>query len=79
MRKLKVYGCSILFHKGKQRRSVVAVHNQKEAAKAFDESLYFVQTWCCETGNEEEVKLALEQPGKVIFMETEGIVARELL
>lgn len=66
---LKVYGSSILFHKGKQQRCVVAVYNQKEAAKAFGESLYFVQTWCCETGNKEEVRAALKQPGKLIFME----------
>ena len=69
MRKLKVYGCSIMFNKGRQGRSVVAVHNQKEAAKAFNESLYFVRVWCCETGNEEEVRLALKEPGKVVFME----------
>lgn len=57
--KLKVYGCGWMGHS----RRIVATTSQKEAAKLIGVSLSEFRNYGCETGNEEEIKVAMEKPG----------------
>lgn len=61
---MKVWGTNI-FWQGEQRRAVVAAKSQKEAARLFGVSLYELRNYASETGNEVEVRIASESPGRV--------------
>ena len=66
--KLKVYGLTGLNDAGRQQRCVVAVSTQMAAAKALGCTLHHLRGYGSITGNEAEVKLALENPGKAVFV-----------
>ena len=57
---MKVYGITL-----GRNRSIVAARSTVAAAKAFDISTYLAKTYACETGNEEEIELAMKEPGQV--------------
>ena len=59
---MKVWG--VATHRG---REIVAARSQKEAARLMKVSLYFLRGWAAETGNKEELDLALGTPGVVFF------------
>ena len=48
-------------------RAIIAAKTKKEAAAAFSMSLYIFNEYACETGNEEELQVALSDPGKVFY------------
>ena len=56
-RKLKYYG-GLSSLSGTQERVVAAVFSQAEFAKLIGASVKYVADYCCETGNEEEIKQA---------------------
>ena len=58
--KLKAFGLRVA-----RSRKIVAVTSQKAAAKAMGVSLYFFQAYGCETGNKEEIDLAMSSIGDV--------------
>jgi len=79
--KLKVYGIisivrledrkDIFFREyswRNQARYVAAVFSQKEFAKLLNCSIYFIRTYGCITHNKEEIKKALANPHKLIFI-----------
>jgi hypothetical protein len=63
MRKLKVFGVNT-FLLGEQARTIAAVTSQKKFAEAIGSTLSYVRTYACETGNEDEIRLALTRPGE---------------
>lgn len=71
---MKVYGIldQRLDSGGKlrQQRRVVATTSQKKAAEAFGVSLYVLRTFGGQTGNEQEVALAMACPGKPVWVES---------
>jgi len=73
MRKLKVYGGNGICN-SKQTRAVVAACSMKEVAAIVGESLYYISNWWCETGNEFEVKLAMNQPHLVFYLNGREII-----
>jgi len=66
-RNLKVWGIMGYNSEGKQERCVVAAKTKKKAAKALDCTVFHLGKYGAITGNEFEIKVALENPGKVIF------------
>ncbi len=66
MKKLKVYGGQT-FALGYQTRTVVAARNQQEVADIAHCSLYHVRGWWAETGNKEEIRLALKNPWTPVY------------
>lgn len=58
-RKLKVYGVNL----DGRHRGIVAAHNQREAAEALGCSLSNVRIHGCETGNAQEIEVAMSDPG----------------
>lgn len=69
--KLKVYGIGWM---GKCRR-IVATTSKKKAAELIGTTFYHFNEYGSETGNEEEVKLAMSKPGTVF--EREDWIARK--
>ena len=67
MKKLKVYTIMDFDSKHEQRRAVVAAYNRNEAAKALGCTLYYFNKFGSITGNDGDIKIALENPGKKIF------------
>lgn len=65
---LKVFGGDMFNHQHKQVRTIVAAHTQKEAAKLTGLSLYYFREYWCETGNDDELSIALSAPG-IVFWE----------
>ena len=63
--KLKVYGIGWM---GRHRR-IVATTSKKKAAELIGTSLYHFNEYGCETGNEEEIKLAMSKPETVFERE----------
>jgi hypothetical protein len=63
MRKLKVFGVHT-FLLGTQARTIAAATSQKKFAETIGTTLGYVQTYACETGNKDEVRVALTHPGK---------------
>lgn len=59
--KLKVYGVGWM---GRHRR-IVATTSKKKAAELIGTSLYHFNEYGCETGNEEEIKMAMSKPETV--------------
>jgi hypothetical protein len=57
-RKLKVFGTTT-FILGVQARTVAATTSQKEFARLIGTSLGYVRDYACETGNLEEVAVAM--------------------
>lgn len=64
---MKVFGTALFFRQGKQKRAIVAAKSRKEAAKHFNISSYMLQQYGAVTSNEQEVKLALSEPGTVFI------------
>lgn len=50
------------FVDGKQTRTVVACSSQRELSHIVNESLYYVRQMWGETGNEDQIVLALKTP-----------------
>ena len=61
MRKLKTYGGN-LFIGNKQQRVIVATTSKKRAIEILPISSYEFNYYWCETGNDIECKIALENP-----------------
>lgn len=61
MSKLKVYGVN---YDGRTRR-IVAATSQKKAAELTGVSFYSFSNYGCETGNKEEIEIAMKNPGTV--------------
>jgi hypothetical protein len=69
-RKLKVFGM-YTFLLGPQARTIAAVTSQKQFAKLIGCSLYDVRGYSSETGNLEELRVAMEHVGRaVVFCPT---------
>lgn len=68
MKRLKVYG-GLTFRGTTQHRIIVATTSQKKVAEVVGITLYEVQNYWAETGNEEELKIALASPEKVFIKE----------
>ena len=66
MAKLKVYG-TLTHLLGQQVRTIAAVTNQKEFAALIGTNLSYVRDYACETGNEEEIKVAFKSVGTVFI------------
>lgn len=64
---LKVFG-GLTFVGGKQVRTIVAAKSQKAAAEAVGISLGEFRNYWAETGNDQELEIALPQPG-IVFIE----------
>ena len=67
MRKLKVYGGNI----DGIRRGILAFETKKEAIKILKMSMYEFNLYWGETGNDEEIKIAISKPGVVFVTEIE--------
>ena len=65
---LKVWGMYDFNDQGKQERAVVATRTKAEAVRLFNVSLYHFNNYAAQTFNEFECKVALENPGKKIFV-----------
>lgn len=68
---MKVYGTDQYFTKdatvgNRQARAVVAAPSKKRAAELLGQSMYIFNNYTCETGNKEDIKLALAKPETVI-------------
>jgi hypothetical protein len=68
---MKVYGTDQYFAKdavtgNRQARAVVAAPSKKRAAELLGLSTYMFNNYASETWNEEDLKLALAEPEKVI-------------
>lgn len=63
---LKVFG-GLTFNKGKQRRTAIAARSKKAAVDALGVSPSYFREYWMETGNDDELKLALSQPGTVFI------------
>jgi hypothetical protein len=66
-KKLKVWGIPT-YERGKYERVVVATTTRAQAAKALNVSLYYLDNYAGITGNEYEIKVALENPGIKVFI-----------
>lgn len=73
-RKLKVYGfqsfrtqCVPAPNGSLQTREVVAAHSRVEVGHLSGLSVSYLRDFCCETGNQDEVKIALSKPGKIFW------------
>lgn len=64
-RKLKVYGGNTFLLRGQQVRTIAAVTSAKQFATLVKTSYGYVRDYCCETGNAEEIKLAMSDVGSV--------------
>jgi len=67
MAKLKVFGVQTFLLNGVQNRTVAAVTSQKEFARKIESSLNYVRDYSSETGNEEEIKVAFSDIGRVFI------------
>jgi hypothetical protein len=71
--KLKVYGCTHFARTGNsyrlQVRAIVAERSMAGAARAFQMSAHHLRQYGAETGNAEEVEVALAEPGVVFWRE----------
>jgi hypothetical protein len=71
---MKVYGVNL----DGRYRGIVAAKNKTQAAKLFGTSIYHFNQFGCETGNKEEIKIAMKQPGivwKQSISSTEWVLA----
>ena len=59
----------------KQLRTIIATTNQKEVAKIMNISLYEVKTYWAETGNDDEISIALLNP-RVAYVRIKGVYIR---
>lgn len=59
MRKLKVYGVNL----DGTYRGIVAATSQSAAAKIIGVSISCMRGWGCQTWNEEEISIAMLEPG----------------
>jgi len=69
MAKLKVYGGDSHLNRI-QERTIAAVTSQTQFAKLIHANIGYVRDYCCETGNEKEITLAMSDIGAV-FVECE--------
>lgn len=58
---MKVFGVN---YDGRSRR-IVAAKTKKEAAQRLGVSLHQFRNYGCQTGNQEEIELAMREPGVV--------------
>ena len=65
---MKVYG-GVEFKNSKQHRVIVATKTIKEACRLFEVSYSHFKDYCCETGNEKELKICLKNPDIVFSRE----------
>lgn len=65
--KLKVWGVSL----GRER-SIVATERKADAARLLNMSMYSFNLYACETGNPEELPIALGEPGVPFFAPYSG-------
>jgi hypothetical protein len=64
-RKLKVFGTQTFLMHGVQNRTVAAATSMKGFAALIGSSLNYVRHYGCETGNAEEVKIAMSDIGSI--------------
>jgi hypothetical protein len=67
-KKLKVYGGNTRCH-GKQVRFICATSSKKKLAEISGMSLHYLNGYCCETGNEYELRRAMIQPEAMLVCE----------
>lgn len=70
--KLKVWGGLTFVQGGGQTRTIVATRTQKEAAELLKISLYEFQIYWCQTGKNDEIAMALAEPGKLLYPKGRG-------
>lgn len=70
---MKVYGTSHYFTRVDKRlcqaRAIVAAKSKKRAAELLKMSIYMFNQYASETGNENDIKRAIENPETVIVTE----------
>jgi hypothetical protein len=72
--RLKVFGIdTFLRNVHGQVRAIAACSSQKEFADLLHTTLHFVRGYGAETGNEEELRIALSNPGKVFYSATNRV------
>jgi len=59
MSKFKVYGMSW----GKGSRIIVATTSLNQVSKILNVDYTHIKNYCCETGNEYQIKIAMSEPG----------------
>ena len=64
-RKLKVFGVNTFLLHSVQNRTIAAATSMKGFAELIGSSLNYVRDYACETGNAEEIKIALSNVGTV--------------
>ncbi len=64
--KLKVFG-GMHFREGRCVRAVIAATSQKKAARIIGVSMYGFRGYWTETGNKDEIALALQYPNTVVW------------
>ena len=67
-RGLKVWGIMGFNDQGNEERCVIAAKTKAKAAKALDVTVFHLGRWGAVTSNVSEVTVALENPGKVVFV-----------
>ena len=66
-KRLKVYGGMVMRLTG-QHRAVIAAHNASEVAAAIgNATAHYVRGYWCVTGNENEIQIAMANPGKLML------------
>lgn len=63
---MKVYGGSC-FINGKQVRAIIACKYKKDAIDILNLSYAYFKDFWCETGNDEELKIALSKPYMIFY------------
>ena len=53
----------------RQTREVLAARSAAEAMRISGQSRHFFKEYVCETGNDEEVRVAMSKPGTVFWTE----------
>jgi hypothetical protein len=67
----KVFG-GLLKRNGKRLRTIVAAPSQKVAAECLGVSVAYLREYLCVSDNDNEVKIAMSQPGVVFQVVEEG-------
>lgn len=66
MTKLRIY-TGWLKHNGQQAQAIVSAYSIQEAARIADVTPYDIRTYWLETGNQEDIQLALQNPQTLIW------------
>lgn len=67
MKNYKVWG-GLTMQKGTQIRTVIATKTKKKAVELLNFSYNYFNDYWCETGNKNEIKLALSMPETIIYV-----------